>query len=226
MLAQTLAQHRLLRTAPREHQVEPRVPDARREERIGEEIRALLAGEPPRVENRALAGEQRRVSVRRVEPGEIDATLPATDPLTRDPELRQVRVGGGARGEHDLTGAIEPAQRGGGHELQVGRAGPQAGIGGQLGVVAARAAAVRDPVGPSPARAGPRAVGGRNPRGLAGRALGAPRRAGGDGRDAGAVSGPAAARGPDPAAARGPALSSRPCTSPSSPRPSSGCSAA
>ena len=59
MLAEALAQRLLLRTAAGEHQVQARVARAGGLEGVGQQLHALLLGQPTRVEDVDLAGQQR-----------------------------------------------------------------------------------------------------------------------------------------------------------------------
>ena len=84
-----------------------------------------------------VPSSSRRRAQRRVEAAGVDAAVPAHHALARDADLRQRRVGGRARGEHDLAGAVEERDRAV-HRLDEPRlAAAQPGVGGQLGVVAA-----------------------------------------------------------------------------------------
>ena len=113
------------------------------EEALGEQVDALLAGEPAGVEDLDLARVGVAVGLDRVEAGEVDAALPAPDPGPLGAERDQRVVGRGARREDVAGGAVEGAEGDPGERLDPGVAAAQAGVGGELGVVAGRAAARR-----------------------------------------------------------------------------------
>ena len=85
------------------------------------------------------------------EAGEVDAAVPARDPLRRDPERAEPVVREGRRREHDVAVAVEGGQREVGAQLQPVVARAQARVGGQLGVVGAGA---RQPEQPARQRRG------------------------------------------------------------------------
>jgi hypothetical protein len=98
-LAEPLAQLAFLWTAAGEQEVQARVGGVGAEEGLGEQVDALLAGQPPRVEDLDLAGEGVAVGLGRVEALDVDAALPAADAGGVGTERDHGGVGGGARGE-------------------------------------------------------------------------------------------------------------------------------
>ena len=139
MLAEARRAARLLGPAAGEHEVQPRVVLAGGEERVGEQVGALLARQAPGVEDveRSPAQGPRRAAAGR-EARDVDAAVPARRCARASmPSARERRVGGGARREDDVAGAVERAER----QLHPERtrvAGAQPGVGGELGVVACR----------------------------------------------------------------------------------------
>jgi hypothetical protein len=89
VLAEPAPQRRLLRAAAGDRQAQAGIVLARGEEGVREEVRALLAGQPPGVENGegGLVAVAARHAARRREALDVDPTIPAGDPPGRHPEL-------------------------------------------------------------------------------------------------------------------------------------------
>ena len=84
-----------------------------------------------------FAWEQRGAREAKVEARGVHAAIPAQDLLGGHPDPGERGVGGGAGGEDDVAGVVEGAD---GQRHRVGHvalARAQAGVGGELGVVAA-----------------------------------------------------------------------------------------
>ena len=92
MLAEALAQRVLLGAAAGQAEVQARVALARGEEGVGQQVGALLAGQPPGVEHAELAlaaiAASRRAGEKRVD---VDAAVPAPDALGVDAHRRAGR---------------------------------------------------------------------------------------------------------------------------------------
>ncbi len=88
---------------------------------------------------RTLSSPGSRSSPRRAgsKRAHVDAAVPARDALGADAEPLQRGVGGGAGREDEVAGAVEGAHRGVHRAGEARVAGAQAGVGGELGVVAA-----------------------------------------------------------------------------------------
>jgi hypothetical protein len=97
VLAQALAQRVLLGAAAGQAQVQARVSLARGEEGVGQQIGALLAGQPAGVEHAQLARQRRVVAEGGRKAPDVDAAVPAPDALRVDPHRAQYLVGGRAR---------------------------------------------------------------------------------------------------------------------------------
>ena len=115
------------------------------EEGVHQQVRSLLVGQAPGVEDVDLAREHALVTLGRAERRRVHAAVPAHHPLGGDAELAQPFVRGGTGREHHPAGPVEVGQGGGGHRLEVRLSGAQPGVGGQLGVVAADDGQVQDP---------------------------------------------------------------------------------
>ncbi len=110
VLAEPGAEQLLLRAAARERQVQARIAAASFEERVGEEVDSLLAAQSSGIQQVDLARQQMLVTVGGVEALQVDAAIPAPDPLGRDPQLAQAIVTGPARRQHDVTCPVEHAR--------------------------------------------------------------------------------------------------------------------
>ena len=117
-LAEPRAQLLLLGAAAGEQQVQARVDGVGAQEALGEQVDALLAGQPARVEDLELAGEGLAVGLPGVEAGDVDAALPAADPGRVGAEPDQRAVGGRARREDERGRAVEGAERHPRHRLE------------------------------------------------------------------------------------------------------------
>ena len=138
MPAEALAQRALLRPAARQAQVQARVAFARGEEGVGEQVDALLGREAPGVEHADLAGQERLVAQVRVEAVGVDAAVPAADPLAGRCPCRRATASEAALGDSTRPAlAVEGADGELRAELEPRVLGPQGGVGGELGVVAA-----------------------------------------------------------------------------------------
>ena len=103
MLAETGLQQLLLGATAGQHEVQSLVATAGLEERVGKQVDPLLLAQPSRVQHADFAGQQSFVAVRRAEATQVDAAVPAPDPVGRDPRLHLVLAGGGP--EEDLLRA-------------------------------------------------------------------------------------------------------------------------
>jgi hypothetical protein len=70
-------------------QVQARIPSARVEERVGQQVDALLLRQAAGVEDVDLAGGQAGGAEPGVKAADVDAPIPAPDPLVLDSELRR-----------------------------------------------------------------------------------------------------------------------------------------
>jgi hypothetical protein len=138
--SQPIAKAPLLGTAAGEREVQAGLASSRQLERVGQQIGPLLLRDAPAVEDpRRPRGPRRlrRPAQGRGEARGVHAPVPPQDPLERHADRRERLVGGRARGEDQVAGSVEGTY---GYRHRVGDAllaRAQAGVGGQLGVVAA-----------------------------------------------------------------------------------------
>ena len=139
VLPEALAQVLLLGAAAGEHQVQPRVAlRARRGTRRRAGRRPSPCVSRPAYRTLTSPGSSPGVAQRRVEALEVDAAVPAPDPLARRSRARAAarRSPGWARGRRRRRRRTSPAPSFA-SASSCGLAGAQPGVGGQLGVVAA-----------------------------------------------------------------------------------------
>ena len=126
--------------------MQARVGLAGAQEALGEQVHALLTGEPAGVEDLDLAWEVLARGLAGIEASHIDAALPAPEPSLLDPERQQRAIRRRARREDQRGRAVEGAESGLGNRLEPAVAAAQARVGGQLGVVAGDQRRAGDPV--------------------------------------------------------------------------------
>ena len=145
VLAEPLAQLRLLGPASGEQQVQAWVMAPCPQEGLGEQVDALFLRQPARVQHPQHAGEAAGVALCGAEAVRVDSALPASDALRLDTELGQRAIGSRARREDPGAGPEEDAEPEGDALGQRRVAGAQGGVGGEVGVVAADDRQAHDP---------------------------------------------------------------------------------
>ena len=97
VIAQALREPRLLGSPTREGEVQPRIAPARLDERVGEQVDSLLVGQAAGVKDVYLPREEPGGPVTGVKESQVDAAVPAGDPIGGDSQLREPLVAGLAR---------------------------------------------------------------------------------------------------------------------------------
>src|ERR1039458_9196716 len=104
----------------REHELQAGIALACEQERIGEQICALLTGDSSGVEHvNGLLPQQTFVVQRGVKARGVDTAIPAENLLRWHPDRSQRIIGGEAGGEDDVAGVIERAED---HPHRIGHA--------------------------------------------------------------------------------------------------------
>jgi len=137
VLAERLAQRRLLGPPAGQHQVQARILGVGGEERVGQQSapfsrvrrpQYMTLTSPSNIPSTRSPGSKRPRST---------PPLPAGHARRGDAQLRQPFVAGGARRQDHVRSRRRSAERHPGHRLELDGSRAQTGVGGELGVVAA-----------------------------------------------------------------------------------------